>query len=307
MKKLLGIILILIVSISCKNTEKKEVENSTKKTFQEIKKDNYELYKPIRKIKAVLILFGGYPEKAEDIKREFKILENAKNNDISVLFMNYNQKLWIEQDEKLELTEELQKIFKENKLPTNNIYVGGFSSGGNVALLISDFITQKKLDLTPKGVFIVDSPLDIAELYNTAEKNIERNFSEPAIQESTWLLKTLGNQFGNPNNDISKYEKYSVFTSKTDNIDNIRNLNKTKIRLYTEPDIIWWKKNRMADYEQMNAYHIKRLSETLNKLNFNNVEYIPTKDKGYRSDGERHPHSWAIVDSSNLINWILNK
>jgi len=307
MKKILGIILIFTLAISCKGVKKVKVEESTKSTFQEIKKEDYELYKPTKKINGVLVLFGGYPEVAEDIKREFKILEIAKENNIAVIFSNYNQKLWLEENEKHQLAKRLQEIIESNKLPTDNIYIGGFSSGGNVALLISDFITQKKLDLTPKGVFIVDSPLDLAELYNTAEKNVERNFSEPAIQESTWLLKTLGNQFGNPNNDISKYEKYSVFTSKTDNIDNIRNLNKTKIRLYTEPDIIWWKKNRMADYEQMNAYHIKRLSETLNKLNFINAEYVPTKNKGYRSDGERHPHSWAIVDSSNLINWILNK
>lgn len=306
MKKLLGIILVLTIAISCKNVEKEKAENLQKKSFQEIKKENYELYKSTENIKAVLLLFGGYPEKAKDIKREFKILEDAKNNDISVLLMDYNQKLWLKQNEKLQLAEELQKIFKENKLPTNNIYVGGFSSGGNVALLISDFVTQEKFDITPKGVFIVDSPVDLAELYTTAEKNVERNFSEPAIQESTWLLKTLGEKFGNPKNNISKYEQYSIFTSKTDNIDNIKNLNKTKIRLYTEPDTIWWKKNRMADYEQMNAYHIKRLSETLNKFKFNDVEYIPTKNKGYRSDGERHPHSWAIVDQKNLINWILN-
>ncbi len=307
MKKLLGIILVFIVAISCKNSEKEKAENLTQTKFQEINNDDYELYRPTHNIKAVLVLFGGYPEKAEDIKREFKILEEAKNKDISVLYMNYNQKLWMEQNEKLQLAEQLQKIFKENNLPTNNIYIGGFSSGGNIALLISDFVTQHNLDITPKGVFIVDSPIDLAELYTTSEKNVKRNFSEPSVQESTWLIETLGKQFGNPNNDLSKYLEYSVFTSKTDNIHNIKYLSKTKIRLYTEPDTIWWKKNRMADYEQMNAFYIIRLSELLNKLKFENVEYIPTRDKGYRANGERHPHSWAIVDKKNLVNWMSNK
>lgn len=78
MKKLLGIILIFTLSISCKNEKKVKVEESTKLPFQEIKKEDYELYKPTKKINAVLVLFGGYPEVAEDIKREFKILEIAK-------------------------------------------------------------------------------------------------------------------------------------------------------------------------------------------------------------------------------------
>lgn len=61
----------------------------------------------------------------------------------------------------------------------------------------------------------------------------------------------------------------------------------------------------MADYEQMNAYYIKNLSEKLNDSEFKSVEYIPTKDKGYRANGERHPHSWTIVDINDLINWML--
>ena len=307
MNKTLGIILIFIVLISCKNAEKEKTKNSAKIEFQEIIKDGYELSKPTESIKRVLVLFGGYPEKAKDIKREFKILEIANKNNIAVVFMNYNQKLWLEENEKQKLAEQLRNIFLENKLPLNKTYFGGFSSGGNVALLISDFVTQQNLDISPKGVFIVDSPIDLVALYKSAEKNIARNFSEPSVQESTWLLETLGNKFGNPNSNISKYKEYSIYTSKTNNIDNIKHLKNTKIRFYTEPDILWWKENRMADYDQMNAYYIKGLSETLNKLEFKNVEYIPTINKGYRANGERHPHSWTIVDKENLINWMLNK
>ena len=61
----------------------------------------------------------------------------------------------------------------------------------------------------------------------------------------------------------------------------------------------------MADYDQMNAYYIKRLSESLKKSGFSRVEYIPTENKGYRANGERHPHSWSIVDKKELIKWIM--
>ena len=307
MKNLLGVLLIITLIFSCKNKENRKSKNEIKIEFQEVTNDDYILNKPSKKTRAVLILFGGFPENANDIKREFKILKNAKENNVAILYMNYNRKLWLEQNEITQLSEQLQNIFKENKLPVNNIYIGGFSSGGNIALLISDFITKENSNITPKGVFIGDSPIDLTELFNTAEKNIERNLSNSTMEESKWLLETLGKQFGNPHNDISKYEQYYVFTSKTNNIQNIKNLKNTKIRFYTEPDTLWWKTKTMAEYDEMNAYHIKKLSESLNKLEFKNVEYIPTVNKGYRDNGERHPHSWSIIDRKNLINWMLNK
>jgi hypothetical protein len=72
----------------------------------------------------------------------------------------------------------------------------------------------------------------------------------------------------------------------------------------SEPDTIWWKHNRMADFDQMNAYYLEQLSELLKKTGFNQVEYIATENKGFRANGERHPHSWSIVDKKELIDWI---
>ncbi|WP_431109420.1 hypothetical protein [Winogradskyella poriferorum] len=309
MKRALISLLFFILIVSCKQNKKEKKQIVTEKIeFTEIVKEDYELYKPNDEIKGVLILFGGYPENADDIKKEFQILDIARENSIAVLLSNFNQKLWLEESEKHQLAKKLQDIVVENKLPTENIFIGGFSSGGVVSLLISDFIIgMKQFYIDPKGVFIVDSPIDLIALYKSSEKNIERNFSEPSIQESTWLIETLGNNFGNPKDNIEKYEKNAVFTYSTNNISNLKKLKRTKIRLYTEPDTLWWKENRMADYEQMNAFYIKKLSESLTQKGFESVEYIPTTDRGYRANGERHPHSWSIVDKKDLVNWILNK
>ena len=310
MKKLLVILLIITVFISCKNEVKEvkeETENLVEEKFIEIKRDNYELHQPTKNIKASLVLFGGFPETAKDVKREFKILENAKNNDVAVLYMNYNRKLWLGKSELEELTKELQFIFNEHKLPENNIFIGGFSSGGNMALLISDYMTNGNSNLVPEGVFIVDSPIDLVALYKTSEKNIKRNLSNSTMEESTWILQTLRKEFGNPHKNISNYEAFAVFTSETNNFDNIENLKNTRIRLYTEPDTLWWKERTMAKYDEMNAYYIKSLSESLKDFGFKDVQYIATENKGYRSNGERHPHSWSIVDKDNLINWMLKE
>jgi len=304
MKKLIAITLLVTTVISCNSAGTEKIESSENHGFQVEMQDDYELFKPTKSIESILVLFGGFPENANDIKREFKILDKAKENGIAVVFMNYNQKLWLEENEKQNLAENLNNIFKENNLPKTSTYFGGFSSGGNVALLISDFLAQQNSEMTPKGVFVVDSPIDLVALYKSSEKNVERDYSAPSVQESKWLLETLGIKFGNPSNNMSKYENYSIFTSETNNFDNIINLKNVKIRFYTEPDTLWWKKNRMADFDQMNAYYLEQLSDLLKKAGFKQVEYIATENKGYRANGQRHPHSWSIVDKKELIEWV---
>lgn len=216
--------------------------------------------------------------------------------------MNYNQKLWLEEYEKRELAEQIQKIFQVNNLPRKDIYIGGFSSGGNVSLLISSFLIEnKKYNLKPIGVFIIDSPIDLVALYRSSEKNLMRNFSEVSVQESKWIIETLGKKFGKPTESISKFQDYAVYTSATNYIDNLKSLKNIKLRFYTEPDTLWWKENRKADYDQVNAFYIKKLYENLSKAGYDKVEFISTEKKGYRANGNRHPHSWSIVDKEGLI------
>ena len=70
------LLLLFFGLVSCNNTPPQKKHNAlVKQVFLEIIKEDYQLYKPSKDVKAVLILFGGYPEVAKDIKREFKILE----------------------------------------------------------------------------------------------------------------------------------------------------------------------------------------------------------------------------------------
>lgn len=275
-------------------------------TYQRIENENYILEKPIGETNAVIILFGGFPHLAEDIEREFDILPAAKAKNVAILYSNVNGKLWLEENVKELLAVHLQSIFEQNQLPTDNVIIGGFSSGGVLAMLIGDyFIAHKNYGIEPSGIFLVDSPIDLSALYMTSEKNIERNFSEGSVEESEWLLDLLGSKLGNPHDDLSEYERLSVFTTQTGNFNNLKHLKKTKIRLYTEPDTVWWEENRKVKYDEMNAFYIKKLSEKLEEEGFENVEYIPTQNKGFRANGSRHPHSWSIVEPQDLINWVL--
>ena len=298
------ILLFFAVFISCKS-EKKVEKELTPKT---ITTNEYELIKSGKDSKAVLILFGGFGEDVAAIKTQFKIVDTAKRNNISLLLMNYSQKLWLEASEKRNLAQLLQTTLEKYNLNKKAVFIGGFSSGGVVSLHISNYIIgNKEFYIDPKGVFIVDSPIDLLALYKTSELNIKRNFSDVAVQESNWIIDTFNKKLGSPKDSISNYEKYSVYTMESNYTNNLNNLKNTKIRLYTEPDFTWWKKNRNADVAQTNAYYIQNLSKTLKNRGFKNVEYITTENKGYRANGDRHPHSWSIIDTNNLVDWIFNK
>ena len=278
-------------------------ENGIQKKL--IKTEDYNLYKPAT-IEAVLILFGGFPETAESIEKEFPITDLAIDNNVAVVYLNFNRKLWLEEEEKTQLTISIKEMIASNNLPLEKIYLGGMSSGGTIALLMGNFLSKNsEYNIHPSGVFVVDSPVDLAALYRVVAQNIERNFSEAAVGESSFIFKYFNDQLGNPEEEIKPYEKYAAFTYETQNYQNLKDLKHTKIRFYTEPDKTWWKEKMGVEYEQMNAFHLKRLSDFLIAKKFKKVEYIPTQNKGYRANGDHHPHSWSIVDKKELLHWIL--
>jgi hypothetical protein len=287
-----------------KNTSKGE-KNTELETVNIITKD-YELVSPNVQ-NGLLILFPCFPCNAENTKTEFNILEIAVKNNISVLLMNFNQHLWLSEDEKKELESIIIDAITENNINAKNTFIGGFSSGGNVSLLLSDYFKSTGSSIQPKGIFIADSPIDLLGLYENAKKSIEKNFSETAIQEANWIVDFFDSEFGKGDTSLIRYENKSPYLSKTHATKNLSNLKGIKIRLYSEPDTLWWKENRQAEYEDMNAYYIEQLAADLNKLyGEDSIVYIKTENKGFRANGDRHPHSWSIIDEMDLINWMAN-
>jgi hypothetical protein len=295
--RILSILMLFIIS-GCFSSDKESNPKTIAIDYELVKAENQ---------KALLILFPCFPCDAENTKNEFKIIDVALKNNISVLMMNFNQHLYLEKEEKEKLAKQLNSILKEGNLKSENIFIGGFSSGGNVSFLLSNYLIQTKNNIQPKGVFLVDSPIDLLELYKTSQKNIEKNVASESVEEAKWIVSEFDKIFGFPSSGIKKYEEHSPFTFKSKSIQNISSLKDVKLRLYTEPDTIWWKENRANEYEDLNANSIEKLSEELKKQNFKKTELIKTTNKGYRSNGNRHPHSWSIVDENDLVKWILEE
>lgn len=293
----------LILIIGCKNQSKKE--QKLKYEVTTIQNDDYELIKSSES-KTLLIVFPGGGSTSKETKRDFKIIEKATEKGVSVLLMNFGRHLWIDKEDSQQLSNLIKKAIDENDLKTDNVYIGGMSIGGTVALTLSDYLCKTNSLLKPKGVFVVDSPIDLYALYKSSQKDIARkDFTEERLAEPKWIINYFEEEFGGKDSLLLNIQKVSPLTIKTNNIDNIKNLKNEKLRFYTEPDTLWWKENRQTDFESTNAYTLQRTNELLNNQYWSNVELIQTKEKGFRNDGDRNPHSWSIVDTDNLINWIL--
>lgn len=266
--------------------------------------DDYELLVPKAAQTGVLLLFPGFPETPDVMKQEFKIVVPAMEAGIAVALMKFNRRLWLEEDERAKLSTVINWMFEENELEKENVYIGGFSSGGNVSLLISDYLVASESSVQPEGVFVIDSPVDLLGLYENSQRNIQRNFSAVSVQESQMIVSMLESAFGKPEAGIAAYEAHAIYTGKTHNTKNVSHLKDVELRFYTEPDTVWWQQNRQNDYEDMNAYFIKQLTDDLAKEFGDNVAYFATEDRGYRANGDRHPHAWSIVEVDDLIRWM---
>ncbi|MNR47412.1 hypothetical protein D3C85_1665090 [compost metagenome] len=80
------------------------------------------------------------------------------------------------------------------------------------------------------------------------------------------------------------------------------------LRIYSEPDIDWWMKERNADLTNMNVTDCSAMINELNRLGNQQAVLITTQNKGFRKpDHKRHPHSWSIVENQELIQWLLQQ
>lgn len=289
------IILFISVFLVCCKTKKTEIKI--------VKGKNYEL-KIATDQKAVLILFPCFPCNVENTKTEAKFLKDFEKEGITTLLLNYNQKLYLTKIEKVKYIKVINSILDKNEVTKEKIFIGGFSSGGNVSVLLANYLLKTKNSIQPKGIFIVDSPLDLEELYNDAKSDIKKNEDNDAIEEGKFLVEMLEREIGKPEIEIEKYKILSPYIISSNSIKNIEYLKNIKVRFYCEPDLEWQMKNKSRKYEELNGYKLEKTYNSLVNLGSKKAEFIKTKNRGIRANGEKHPHSWNIVERESLLKWI---
>lgn len=292
--KVFLIIVTILILFACQN-KKAEAKLVTNK--------DYEL-KISGNQKAVLILFPCYPCDKENTKAEAKFLDKIEDDGITTLLLNINFKLYLSEKEKITYSKLINTILDDSNVDKSNIYIGGFSGGGNISLLLANHLLLTKDELKPKGVFAIDSPIDIEKLYHNAQADIEKHASEVSYEESLYIVDLLEKSIGNPKDSIQNYKKLSPYLSSIDYNENIKYLKNIKVNLYCEPDLEWQGENRNRKYKELNAYMLDMACKSLNKLGNTKAKFIKTKNKGYRANGERNPHSWSLVNKKELLDWI---
>lgn len=267
---------------------------------REIHAADYDLIIPAKQ-NTLLILFPCFGCDAVDTQEESAIPEAAAANGIAVLMMNYNRHLLMSGAEQEQVISTIAGAVKEHGVDASNTFIGGFSSGGNVSVLIAKALLKSTdAPAQVKGVFAVDSPLDLSHLYQASKHRLERPSFPGQKGEARMVVALLDSTLGDPATNGPAYEAASPLMDTETSIAPLVDL---PVRFYIEPDTTWWRLNRGDSYEDMNAFALKRLHGALLAAGNRNAEYITTEGRGFQH-GRRHPHAWSIVDEQELLKWI---
>ena len=257
--------------------------------------------------KGYIFLIPGFGETAENVLQQTDLPNKLALNGILTIIPTFQDGVLSFGTDSLS-QQNFNKILKDvnskHKLTDQKFYVGGFSIGGSCAIKYAENSTIK-----PTAVFAIDPPLDFERFYNSAKRDIRLSKDNEANQEYVYMVDRLEKETGgNPYTHLAEYYKISPYSFSDTTQTEIKKLSNIPLRVYTEPDINWWLKERGADFTSMNATECSAMINELNRLGNQNAKLITTQNKGYRKpDNRRHPHSWSIVDNDELIKWLLKQ
>ena len=265
------------------------------------------IYPPKIPWKGYLFLVPGFGETAENVLQQTDLPKKLAQKGILTIIPTFQDgvlSFGVDSLSQQTFDRILKDVTSKHKLIDQKFYVGGFSIGGSCALKYAENAMIK-----PTAIFAIDPPLDFERFYNSAKRDIRLSKDNEANQENIYMIERLEKETGgSPTTNLTEYYKLSPYSFSDTNQTAIKKLSNMPLRIYTEPDVDWWLKERNADLTNMNATECSAMINELNRLGNQNAELITTQKKGYRKpDHKRHPHSWSIVDNEELITWLLKQ
>jgi len=286
-------------------TPKKEIVflDATDKT-----KNTYTIiYPPKLPWKGYLFLVPGFGETAAAVLEQTNLPNQLALNGILTIIPTFQDgvlSLGIDRLSQQTFEKILKDVTSKHQLIDQKFYVGGFSIGGSCVLKYAENATVK-----PTAVFAIDPPVDFERFYKSAKRDLRLSKENEANPENVYMIDRLEKEMGgSPDTHLSEYYKMSPYSFSDTTQTEIKKLLTIPLRIYTEPDINWWLKERGADFTSMNATECSAMINELNRLGNPKATLRTTLNRGYRNpDHRRHPHSWSIVDNDELINWLLKQ
>jgi hypothetical protein len=265
------------------------------------------IYPPKLPWTGYIFLIPGFGETAENVLQQTDLPNKLALNGILTIIPTFQDgvlSFGVDSLSQQTFDKILKDVTSKNKLINQKFYVGGFSIGGSCSIKYAE-----NAEIKPTAVFAIDPPLDFERFYNSAKRDIRLSKDNEANQENVYMIDRLEKETGgSPKTNLTEYYNISPYSFSDTTQSAIKKLIKMPLRIYTEPDINWWLKERGADFTSMNATECSAMINELNRLGNQSAELITTQNKGYRKpDNRRHPHSWSIVDNEKLIKWLLKQ
>ena len=276
---------------------------------------SYRIYEPRGKPVGLLVLIPGGAATHDEFTPEGgtpSLLPQklADHQVVTIVPAGGGYSHWLEDGWLRHLDAIVAETLTTHRIPSDRVVVGGFSAGGTAAVRYAEFCAARRSPsgVRIRGVFAVDAPLDFGRFWRGETLAVRRGANPDFVAEAKAVLEDMRRVLGgSPDEEPASYVRMSPFSAFAEGGGQARLLARVPVRLYTEPDIRWWMENRKVDYYSMNAVDAAALILQLQHLGNRQAQLITTRERGVRPSGQRHPHSWSIVDETELQGWILRQ
>lgn len=281
-------------------------QNPTKRYYGKGENQYYLALEPKSKeIKGAIVLLPGFGQSPESIFPESKIPNVAFAHSILTIEIAAGSKLYADAQVVNNLNQAMNHAMETYNLSPTQFVIGGFSAGGTVALRYAEYAYEdgNHTTILPQGVFTVDSPVDLFEIWKYFERELEKGFSETGTGEAQYVSDLMSKEIGTPDKNQSTYNQLTPFNVNMEESGNEQYLKNIGVRVYHDIDVAWQLKNRRRSLYDTNALPASELINRLMLMGNDRAEFMQAKQPGVRSNGERHTHSWSIVDEMDLVLW----
>jgi hypothetical protein len=258
----------------------------------------YYSMQPQGKVNGIVILFPSLGEKPQCIFDKTSIPKLLEEKGYLTIVPELHNLLFADQYTINEINQIIKAL--SEKYAVSNFVIGGLSSGGAIAVAYTEYLLASDTSNVLKGVFAIDSPLDLSRIYASAERKIKYSCGGLITKEGYSIKSELDHTLGGPPDaKPGQYLKYSCYSASATDGGNAKFLKNIPVRLYCEPDLDFVRNTYCADLQlaDINAFDLESLNHFLLKIGKSNSEYIATKGKGF--------HTWNIIEPADFVDWAL--
>jgi|GEM_PF-297947 len=259
-------------------------------------------------VKGILVLLPGFGQSSEAVFMDTKFHEVAHER--GLLAVSFAGKMRFACDSLIQakLSAVLEDAMQKYPVDKSNVAIGGFSAGGVIALRYAELCHESPDDfpVLPEAVFMADSPVDIFKTWEVTQELRRDSLSQAAVGEGEWIERVFNHYYhGTPDTQPAIFKEMNPFSMDKSKGENERFLKDVAVRAYHDVDIPWRLINRNQTARHANFTVTSELINRLMLLGNMRAEFIQTYQTGIRSNGDRHPHSWSIIDEEDCVNWVL--